>query len=172
MSANGAIRSPPTAFSADFWNVFDESKATSSEGRYWFSQAEVRTHGNNTPMLSGFCGPPAPFPTWQQKAKRVLKALLSVVFIMSRCGPFFCCEGSEVLLFCSCLDWELFYGCIFFSLTNQEPGMQKLTFHYLPRPLELLNDKIRSRSFSCFSTIRFGCHCWINDDQKEGGIFI
>lgn len=145
-----------------------EGKQTSSEGRYWFSPAEVRTRGNNTPMLSGFCGPPAPFPTRHQKGKHVLKALLSVVIMMSRRGPFFCWEGIKLsLMFSFCLDWELLYGCIFFFITNLEPGTQKLTFHYLARPLELLNDKIRNGSFSCFSTISSECQWWVSDEQKE-----
>lgn len=78
--------------------------------------------------------------------------------------------GRDLRYRCSVLAWieSSFMVALFFPLTNQEPGTQKLTFHYLPRPLKLLNDKIRNGSFSCFSTIRFGCHRWVNDDQKEG----
>jgi hypothetical protein len=39
---------------------------------------------NNTPMLSAFPWPPDPSPTWQQKGKHVLKALLSAARLMSR----------------------------------------------------------------------------------------
>lgn len=78
--------------------------------------------------------------------------------------------GRELRHLCSVLAWieNSIRVAFFFSLTNLEPGTQKLTFHFLPRPLELGNDKIRNGSFSCFSTIRFECHWWINDEQKEG----
>lgn len=149
-----------------------EGKQTSSEGRYWFSPAEARTRGNNTPMLSGFFGPPAPFPTWQQKGKHVLKALLSVVIMMSRRGPFFCWEGIEVsLLFSSCLDWELLYGCIFFYY---KPGTRN-TEAYLPLPgqtLGVIKWQNKKRKFFLLFYHQFWVPVMNKWWTKRGGIFI
>lgn len=90
---------PHQCFTADFWNVFDEKRATSSDRRYWCSLLRLGPTGTIHQCYQDFTCFQLHSKTDNRRESIFLKPLLSVVLIIN----------SHML--CLSLEWGLGEWC-------------------------------------------------------------